>query len=76
MKNWKKSSFFSELRKNVKVKPIEYYNPRERYQADIILLLNFVWDEFKYIFIMVDHFTKYGWVIALNDKKAETILIA
>ena len=25
---------------------------------------------------MVDHFTKYGWIIPLNDKKAETILKA
>ena len=25
---------------------------------------------------MVDHFTKYGWIIPLNDKKAETILRA
>ena len=30
-------SFF-EPRKNNKVKPIESYNPRERYQADIIIL--------------------------------------
>ena len=25
---------------------------------------------------MVDHFTKYGWIIPFNDKKAETILRA
>ena len=25
---------------------------------------------------MVDHFTKYGWIVPLKDKKAENILIA
>ena len=65
---------FFEPRKNVIVKLIESSKPRERYQADIVLLLNFVWDGFKYIFTMVDHSTKYGWVILLNDKKAETVL--
>ena len=29
--------FFSEPRKNIKVKPIEYYNSRLRYQNDIVL---------------------------------------
>ena len=29
-----------------------------------------------YIFAMMDHFTKYGWVIPLNYGKAETILTA
>ena len=76
MKNWMKSSFFSESRKNIKVKHIEFYKPRERYQANIILFPNFVWDGFKYIFIMMDHFTNYGWVIPLNENKAETILTA
>ena len=37
-------SFFSEPRKNyIKVKPIESYNPRERYQAKIIIFPNFEW---------------------------------
>ena len=35
---------------------------------------NYEWDWFKYIFTMMDHFTKYGWVIPLNDNKPETIL--
>ena len=52
------------------------YKPKERYQADTVLLSNYIWDGFKYIFTMVDHFTKYGRIISLNDKKAETILRA
>ena len=50
-------SSFSEPKKNVKLKHIESYNPRERYQANIVLILNYVWDEFKYIFAMVDNLT-------------------
>ena len=58
------NSFFSEPRKNIKVKLIESYNSKERYQADIILLQNSVWDRFKYIFKMMNHFTYYGWIIS------------
>ena len=57
-----------------KVKPIKSYKLRERYQAGIILLQNFIWDGFKYVFAMIDHFTNYEWVIPLNYKKAEMIL--
>ena len=71
MKNWMK---FFWSRKNVKEKHIESYHPRERYQADIIFLPNYVWYRFKYNLTMIDHFTKNGWVISLNDKKAEIIL--
>ena len=38
-----KSSFFW-TKKNVKSKNIESYKPRERFQADIVLPPNFVWD--------------------------------
>ena len=68
--------FFSEPRKNVKTKPIESYKQTERYQADIVLIPNFVWDGFKNIFAILNHFTNYGWVIQLNHKKAETIFTA
>ena len=51
---------FFQIKKNVIIKHIESYKPREKCQADIVLLSNYVWDEFKYIFTMVDHFIKYG----------------
>ena len=66
----------SKPRKNEIVKHIESYKPKERYQADIVLLSNYIWDGFKYIFTMMNHFTKYGWIIPLNHNKAETILRA
>ena len=75
MKNWMKSSFFW-TNKNIKVKPIESYNSKERRQADRILFLIFIWDWFKNIFTMIDHFIKYGLIIPINDNKAETILTA
>ena len=64
MKNLMKYSLFLlNQEKTVKVKPNESYKPRERYQADIVLIPNCVRDEFKYIFTKMDHFTKYGWII-------------
>ena len=51
MKNWMKSSFFLN-QKNIKVKPIESYKSREKYQVDIIFF-NFVWNGFKYIFTIL-----------------------
>ena len=71
-----KIKYFFWTKKNIIVKNIEFYNPKERYQADIVLLPNYEWDWFKYIFTMMDYFTKYGWVIPLNHKKAEIILTA
>ena len=61
-------------KKKVIVKHFESCKLRQRCQADTVILSNFVWDGFKYIFTMVDHFTKYGWIVRLNDKKAEAIL--
>ena len=48
--------FFSEPRKNVIVKPIESFKPKERNQADTVLISNYVWDGFKLIFAVVDYF--------------------
>ena len=45
--------------------------PKERYQTDTVLLSNYIWEWFKYIFTMLDNFAKYGWIIPLNDKKTE-----
>ena len=50
--------------------PKGLYKPRERYQAEIVLPPSFVWDGFKYIFTMMDHFTKYWRQILLNHNKA------
>ena len=66
----------SKPRKKDIVKHIDTYAPKERYQADTINLSSYVSGDFKYIFTMVDHFTKYGWIVPLKDKKAENILIA
>ena len=65
-----------KLWKNLVVKHIDIYWPKERYQADTVLLLSYVSCGFKYLFTMVDHFTKYSWVIPMHDKKAETVLKA
>ena len=50
----------SEAKKNIVVKHIDSYIPIERYQADTVLLSRYVSDGFKYLFAMVNHFTKNG----------------
>ena len=59
----------SKPRKNLIVKDNDSHRPKERYQADTVLLSDYIRDDFKYLFTMVDHFTKYGWIIPIKDKK-------
>ena len=61
--------FIFWTKKSVKVKPIKSLKSREIYQAKIVLLPIFIWDWFKYIFTIMDNFTKYGCVIPLNGKQ-------
>ena len=51
--------------------------PKERYQADTVQFSKHVMSgDYKYLFTMVDHFTKYGWIILLKDKTLLTVLRA
>ena len=59
------------------IKHIDSSIPKERYQADTVLLSNYVAsDGYKYLFTMVDHFTKYDWIEKLKEKPAIIILRA
>ena len=65
----------SKLRKNAVIKHIDSFKSKDRYQTDTVQLSKYVMsDRFKYLFTMVDHFTKYGWIIPLNDKTAKNML--
>ena len=64
----------SKPRKNLIVKHIDSHKPKERYRADTVLLSDYIRDDFKYLFTMVDHFTKYGWIIPIKDKKLKLFL--
>ena len=47
-------------RKNVVVKQIDSSMPKERYQADTVVLSNYAMsDDYKYLLTVVDHFKKY-----------------
>ena len=64
-------------RKNVVFKHTDTSMPKERYQADIVQLSKHVMsDDYKYLFTMVDHFTKYSWIVPLKDKTSFTFLRA
>ena len=64
----------SKPRKSLIVKHIDSHKPKERYQAVTVLLSDYIRDDFKYLFTMVDHFTKYGWIIPIKDKKLKLFL--
>ena len=59
----------SKPRKNLIVKHIDSHKPKERYQADTVLLSDYIRDDFKYIFTMIDYFTKYDWIIPIKKLK-------
>ena len=59
-------------RKNVVIKHINSSMSKERYQVDTVFLSNYVTsDGYKYLFTMVDHFTKYGRIEILKEKKKQ-----
>ena len=59
------------------IKHIDSSMSKESYQVDTVLLSNYVTsDGYNYLFIMVDHFTKYGWIETLKEKTAVIILRA
>ena len=53
-------------RKKEIVKHIYTYASKKRYQADTLHLSIYVSGDFKYIFTMVNYFTKYGLIMLLK----------
>ena len=63
-------------KKKMAYKHIDSYYPKERYQADTVYLSDYLVTDKRYILTMVDHFSKYGWIVVMSDKKAVTVLRA
>ena len=61
--------------KNYVAKHIESDYPRQRYQADTVYLDDYISNDTRYLFTMVDHFTKFLGNFNEN-KKQKTILSA
>ena len=40
----------------------------QRYQADTVYLADYFSNYTRYLFMMVDHFTKFGWEILMKNK--------
>ena len=51
----------SEANKNKTVIHIESTIPKERFAIDIAYLSDFVSTTHRYLIILVDHFSEYGW---------------
>ena len=65
-----------KTKKKMAYKHIDRYYPKERYQADTVYLSDYLVTYKRYILTMVDHFSKYGWIVVMSDKKAVTVLRA
>ena len=57
-------------------KYIDSYYAKERYQVDTVYLSDYLVTDKRYILTMVDHLSKYGWIVVISDKKAANILRA
>ena len=72
---WKVSS--GKLRKWEIVHHIRSSNPLERCQNYLIQLARVLCTKpYKYLFTIVDHFSKYAWAKCIIDKKSETVIKA
>ena len=78
-KNLKKSDIFTrykQYKKPRKYSPIYVYKRRELFQADLIAFTNPEYikanDGYKYLFTVIDVFTKFAWVYPLKSKDCET----
>ena len=63
-------------KKKIAYKHIDSYYPKERYQADTVYLSDYLVSDKRYLLTMIDHFSKYGWIVVLSDKSATTLLRA
>ena len=65
-------------KKNIALKHINSSYPKERFQVDMVYLSDMLINspDERYLLSIVDHFSKYGWVVVLTNKKSKTVLKA
>ena len=63
-------------KKTIAYKHIDSFRPKERYQMDTVYLSDYLVSDKRYLFTMVDHFSKFGWAVVIYNKKSETIIKA
>ena len=65
-------------KKNIALKHINSSYPKERFQVDMVYLSDMLINspDERYLLSIVDHFSKYGWVVVLPNKKSKTVLKA
>ena len=67
---------YKQYKKPRKYSPIYVYRKRELFQADLVAFTNPEYikanDGYKYLFTVIDVFTKYAWVYPLKSKDCDT----
>ena len=56
-------------KKTIAYKHIDNFRPKERYQMDTVYLSDYLVSDKRYLFTMVDHFSKFGWAVVIYNKK-------
>ena len=60
-------------KKKIEYKHIESNYLKERYQVDTTMLYDHIPADNRNLLIMVDHFSKFGWVVSIPNKKSQTV---
>ena len=63
-------------KKKIVYKHFESNYPKERYQVDTTMLYDHISADNRNLLTMVDHFSKFGWVESIPNKKTQTVLDA
>ena len=61
-------------KKKIAYKHIKSNYPKERYQVDTTMLYDHIQADNRNLLTMVDHFSKFGWVVSIPNKKSQTVL--
>ena len=63
-------------KKKIAYKHINSYYPKEWYQADTVYLSDYLVSDKRFWLTMINHFSKYGWIVVLSGKSATIVLRA
>ena len=66
------------ITRNFKKRRVISYGVDEIWAADLVEMQKYSkWNKgFKYLLMVIDIFSKYGWMVALKDKKTESVILA
>ena len=68
--------YTKKSKNKIAYKHIESNYPKERYQVDTTMLYDHIPADNRNLLTMLGHFSKFGWVVSIPNKKSQTVLDA